>query len=693
MQLTRHLLITVTILFLTLITYAQQEDVFAIRNQYIVQLKGNVDGVKFLAQQPSVHIISCLSKNMNIWLVQSTAQNVLVTLKACEAVKVVQYNHGQVVLRALIPNDSLFNLQWNLHNTGTPSADISAPQAWQLNHNNLTQTGDSIVIAVIDGGLGAGFDIHHPDINFFVNHHEIPNNGIDDDGNGYIDDYYGWNVFGNNGNVYNTSETHSTHVSGIAAAKGNNNIGIAGVCWGAKVLAVNGAAEDEAHVVMAYDYVIEMRKLYNQTAGAKGAFIVSTNSSFGVGSYGANPDSFPIWCAMYDTLGSYGILSAVAVPDAAVNVDQVGDVPSGCPSNYLITVTSTTRTDGLNTQAAYGPTTVDIGAPGTGVMSCFPDSSYGYDNGTSMSSPHLAGAAAALFANACPALMQAYYARPDTIALLIRQYLFQSVDPLNSLLNITTTNGRLNLYHAMIAENSYNCNNCQYATTLNQQNLLCYGDSNATITTHAGSSAMAYRYLWSNGDTTATISGLKAGFYEVTVTDTAGCQRQLSTLIPQPQPIVVSSITTIPISTGVTGNIIVNAKAGNDNLTYAIDGGSFSSNNIFATNVTGLHHIYIRNQSGCVLDTLVGLYYLGVDNVKANPITVYPNPSAGSFNFTGLLLGCNLQVYDVLGEQIFSILTTGNTLTINLNNYSKGVYFYKVSLQGVFSGQGKLVVE
>jgi hypothetical protein len=679
---------------------AQDIDQYAIRDQYIVQLHSGIDGTKFFAAYTDIAIKECLSKNMNIWLLQSEGQDILTKLNGTASVKVAQYNHGHIIHRNLVPNDSLFNLQWNMLNTATPGADISATEAWQLNHSNLTRLGDSIVIAIIDGAGGdsssagpgyseSGFDIGHPDINFFVNHHEIPDNGIDDDSNGYVDDYRGWNVFTHTDDIYSPgggSDDHPTHVSGIAAARGDNTIGVAGVCWGAKILGVVGASNYESDVVKAYDYVVEMRKLYNQTGGARGAFIVATNSSFGVGNYGADPDSFPIWCALYDTMGHYGILSAVAVPDDSVNVNVVNDVPSGCPSRWMIAVTNTNRTDGLNSQAGYGPTTVDIGAPGTGIISCFPDSSYAYDAGTSMSSPHLAGAVAALFANACPALIQAYYSAPDSIALLVRDYIYQSVDPLSALHNITTTGGRLNLYHAFLTENSFNCNNCPYTATLSQQNLTCYGDSSASISV-SGISPAGYH---------GTVAGLKAGYYQVPLTDATGCQRQLSTVIVPPQRVILTGITLISIGPGITGNIIINASAANDTLYYALDGGSYQTGAIFVSNIPGAHTIHIRNQTGCTIDTTVYLTYTGIDDINGGEhITVYPNPSSGSFYFNGLSHGDVIDIYDLLGQRLSPSISreNGETIIADLSGAARGVYFYKVTNQGKITGQGKLVVE
>jgi subtilisin family serine protease len=140
----------------------------------------------------------------------------------------------------------------------------------------LTVQGDTIVVAVID----CGADITHEDLNFWKNYLEIPGNGIDDDTNGYVDDFDGWNAQSQTGVI--TSCSHGTHVSGIIGAIGNNTTGVVGVNWNVKIMPVQPSSTNEALVVAAYTYVYNMRRLYNQTNGAKGAFIVATNSSFGV---------------------------------------------------------------------------------------------------------------------------------------------------------------------------------------------------------------------------------------------------------------------------------------------------------------------------------------------------------------------------------------------------------------------------
>jgi hypothetical protein len=698
----KHRPVLVILLLFSLLVRAQQADVNAVPGQYIVQLKGNIDAKKVFGAYIDVQVLKCLAKNMNIWLVKSDSKNILASLQSDTAVKVAQHDHTNIKQRSIIPNDSLFNLQWNLLNTAYPGADISATQAWQINHSSLSQAGDSIVIAVVDGGPTEGFDIYHPDMDFFINHHEIPNNGIDDDSNGYVDDYLGWNVFTNSDAVYDNfpGDNHPTHVSGIAAAKGDNTIGIAGVSWGDKVLAVCAASNLESDVVSGYAYVLEMRRLYDQTGGARGAFIVATNSSFGIDDYGASIITNSIWCAMYDSLGKYGILSATAAPDYDVNVDVVGDVPTGCPSKWMIAVTNTTQTDNKYTQAAYGPGTIDIGAPGVSIVSCVPLNAYGYDFGTSMSSPHIAGAVADMIANACPRLLSDYKLYPDSIALILKGYMYQSVDPLNDLTNTTTTGGRLNLYHAFIAENQYNCNNCHFSDSLSQSTLACYGDSNAAIQAHAGTNDASYRYLWSTGDTTALLTGLSTGWYTVTITDTTGCQRQLSTWVKQPQPISLAGVNIIPIGQSNPGNVVVSGFAGNDTLYYAMDTGAYQvgtgggttgvliyTSAIFVTSTPGAHTLYIANQYGCVYDTTIYLYPSGITAIdEVISVKVMPNPVSGIATLSigsSSDLDATLALTDLSGRLIYHeplhIYSGVQNKQLDLSAFSDGVYVLSLS--------------
>jgi len=196
-----------------------------------------------------------------------------------------------------------------------------------------------------------------------------------------------------------------------------------------------------------------VRSRYDETDGEHGAFVVATNASFGVDL--ADPDDYPIWGAIYDSLGAVGILSTGATANANWDIDVVGDVPTAFDSDYLITVTHTTNMDVKFTEAGYGFTTIDLGAPGYIIQSTRNFNTYGYKSGTSMSTPHVTGAIALMFAAVDTSKMEEYFLNPSEVALSIKQDLLASVDLLPDMEGITVTGGRLNLYKALRTVQDY----------------------------------------------------------------------------------------------------------------------------------------------------------------------------------------------------------------------------------------------
>ncbi len=359
---------------------------------------------------------------------------------------------------ALLPNDPLFSQQWHLHNTGqsggTPGADLGAPDAWAFNPGAVTATGDTVVVAVVDGGI----DHLHPDLlpNLWVNNGDWPNDGLDNDQNGYTDDHLGWNVFEQNDNIASAYPNHGTQVSGILAAAGNNTLGVTGVVWQTRMLFVAGTGT-VASLLQAYDYVWNARKRYNETHGAEGAFVVAVNCSWGI-NYG-RPDDAPLWCAALDSLGKVGILSVAPVANLPLNIDQSGDLPGLCPSPYLITTTSLDHLDAKAVGAAWGPEHVDIGAYGQAVLTTDPGNTYAVQAGTSLASPQVAGALALLYGADCPELAEQTAADPAAAALWARDQLLVAAVPNSDLQGKTATGGRLHLGN-LLALSEMNCGEC-----------------------------------------------------------------------------------------------------------------------------------------------------------------------------------------------------------------------------------------
>ena len=410
-------------------------------NEFIIWLEQDVDAADFAAKSNTgIMPKRQLSKRLNIWLFEindnkELREDKMRRLNANADLRVIQNNHTNITLREAIPDDPYYYQQW-------APAIMNLPKAWEeFTTGGVTATGDTIVVAVIDGGA----DWTHEDLNCWENAHEIPNNGIDDDGNGYIDDFHGWNAYNHNG--YVGSNNHGTHVSGIIGAVGNNGKGVCGVNWNVKIMPIGGSSGEESIVVEAYAYVLEMRARYNETDGEEGAFIVATNSSFGV-DYG-DPDDYPIWCSMYDEMGAVGILSCGAGPNLNVNVDMVGDVPSTCPGDYLIGITNTTSDDVKYTGAGYGINNIDIGAPGTSIYSTLPNNNYGNMTGTSMATPQVSGTIALMYAALPEEMMIACKNDPANFCLSVRHHLLNGADHLPSLDGLVASGRRLNAYGAI----------------------------------------------------------------------------------------------------------------------------------------------------------------------------------------------------------------------------------------------------
>jgi uncharacterized repeat protein (TIGR01451 family) len=354
-------------------------------------------------------------------------------LKSDPRVRYVEPNY--LVHIARTPDDPDFDKLWGLRNSGqtggTNGADVDASAAWDISTGSK-----DVIIAVIDTGI----DYNHEDLaaNMWVNAKECPEgfgkckaNGQDEDANGYVDDFYGANTINDTGEIMD-DYGHGTHVAGTIGGVGNNSTGVVGVNWnirmlGCKFLSASGSGTT-ANAIKCFNYVTELKE-------KQGYNIVLTNNSWGGGS------------------ASDALLEAMGGPNAPLHLCAAGNsntnrihYPSGYPLDNIVSVAATDHEDLYASFSNWGADWVDFAAPGVDIYSTVPtgscamcdSSGYRAASGTSMATPHAAGAAALLWSK-----------YPTLTNEQVKGRLLSGTDPLTDMTKPTLTNARLNLLNAM----------------------------------------------------------------------------------------------------------------------------------------------------------------------------------------------------------------------------------------------------
>ncbi|UCF05620.1 MAG: choice-of-anchor D domain-containing protein, partial [bacterium] len=421
----RSLILSIVCLAILVNAQSQQPAEYA-DNQVIIKIKGGVppaevDNIRQSLGASQVRQFQIIGAEL--WDISGvTVEGAVMQYSGDTRIEYIEPNYI-VYADEIFPNDPSFNNLWGLHNTGqtggTPDADVDAPDAWAVG------TGGDIVVGVIDTGV----DYLHPDLaaNIWTNPGEIPGNGVDDDGNGFVDDIHGWD-FVNDDNDPMDDHGHGTHCSGTIAGVGNNGIGVVGVNWSARIMGIKflsaWGSGTTADAISSVEYATLM--------GVK-----VTNNSWGGGAFSQ---------ALKDAIEATGLAGGLFVA-AAGNSGSNNDVYPHYPSSYdldnIIAVANTDHNDNMNPGSCFGLVSVDLGAPGTNIYSTLPGNSYGYASGTSMSSPHVTGAVA---------LFWSLY--PGTPHLNLKDRILASVDPLPALAGKTVSGGRLNVFMSIAEPDS-----------------------------------------------------------------------------------------------------------------------------------------------------------------------------------------------------------------------------------------------
>ncbi|EKD42244.1 MAG: peptidase S8/S53 subtilisin kexin sedolisin, partial [uncultured bacterium] len=393
---------------------------------------GEVD-IDAILKKESLSVISYFESSRIYHLADDRNRSQDEILQALRAEPLVMYAEPNYTITASsVPNDPFYPNQWAFNNVGqyqgVTGIDLGMESVWDI----LTNP-EPIVVAVLDSGV----DYRHEDLadNMWKNQDEVPNNGQDDDGNGYIDDVYGYNFYSDTSDPFD-DYFHGTHVAGIIGAVSNNGIGVTGINWNVKLMALKFMTTDGrgplSGAIEAIDYAVK-----------NGAKIINNSWDFaypGLVGLPASPALEPVQ-SLRDAI-SVADRAGVIFVAAAGNSGQNNDVTPSYPSSYsvgnIISVTAIDNKNVMTPFSNYGSVSVDIGAPGVLIQSTYPtwkeNPPYHYLSGTSMACPEVTGAAALLWAD-----------HPELTHRQVIDYILQGVEPVSNMSGKSVTGGRVDL--------------------------------------------------------------------------------------------------------------------------------------------------------------------------------------------------------------------------------------------------------
>jgi subtilisin family serine protease len=497
--------------------------------------------------------------------------------------------------KSVVPNDPYYTTGsqlWGMYGDATSPSNAfgsQAAEAWAAGYTGS----QSVVVGVIDEGI----QVTHPDLaaNIWVNPGEVSGDGIDNDKNGKIDDINGWDFFSKDATVFDGAanpkvDAHGTHVSGTIGAVGNNGIGVAGVNWNVKIVSakfLGPAGGSTSDAILAIDYLVNLKKA--------GVNLVAINNSWGGGGFSQS------LADAINRAGDQGIFFVAAAGNGnSAGIGQNNDVTASYPSNYdctktaqntvrswdcVVAVAAITSSGSRSTFSNYGLTKVDIGAPGSAIVSTVPNSSYASYSGTSMATPHVTGAIA-LCASVNPTIT------PEQI----RSALLSSAAATTSLSGLTATGGRLDV-SALVAS-CLSPRQSQNPLVISNTALTGIAGTPISLSVTGGSGAIAPTFTATGTNCSITGSNLNAsGAATCLVTATNPANDIYSaavspsktftfSLVQQAALMISNTLLTNRIRTSVA--LLTSGGTGNGTISFSVSGTgcSISRNSVTATRAT-----------------------------------------------------------------------------------------------------------